>query len=156
MKIKLILVGKTDTAYLSEGIELYCKRISHYIDFKIEVIPDIKGKKLNTAEQKNSEGILILKQTENDDYIVLLDEGGSEMKSVEFANFLNKRMVSGCRNLCFVVGGAFGFSKDVYDAASYKISLSRMTFPHQLVRLIFVEQLYRAFAILSNEPYHHE
>jgi len=156
MRLTLVLTGKTDTSYITEGMDVYLKRIAHYIDFKLIVISEPKRRNLTIVEQKNAEGVQILKHAAADNYIVLLDENGVEMKSTEFAGFLNKRMVSGCRNLCFVVGGPYGFSDSVYAAAKEKISLSRMTFSHQLVRLIFAEQLYRAFSILSNEPYHHE
>jgi len=156
MKLTLILTGKTDAGYLTEGTELYFKRISRDIDFKLIIIPEIKSKKTNVTELKSAEGVQILKNIGSDDYVVLLDENGIELRSVEFAGYLNKKMVAGCRNLCFIIGGPYGFSKNVYAAANDKISLSRMTFSHQLIRLIFAEQLYRAFTILSNEPYHHE
>lgn len=157
MKIKLLLVGKTDDKDIASATEKYLKRLKHYIDFIIEVIPDLKNtKNLSQDEQKSKEGELILAKVENADVLVLLDEKGKEFRSVEFANYLQKKMNAGTRNLIFVVGGPYGFSEQVYSRANEKIALSKMTFSHQMVRLFFTEQVYRAMTILRNEPYHHE
>ena len=156
MKVKLIVVGKTDAKYIEEGIEIYLKRLKHYIPFQIDIIPDIKNtKKLTEEQQKILEGEKILEKTVAGSDIILLDENGSEHNSVGFSNFLQKKMNSGIRELVFVVGGPYGFSQDLYDKASGKISLSKMTFSHQMVRLFFVEQIYRGMTILKGEPYHH-
>jgi len=157
MNITLILIGKTDADYLKIGVDLYLKRLKHYINFKTIVIPDIKKKKnLSIEQQKKEEGYFILKQIKNDDFIVLLDENGKSYTSEEFSSFINKKMISGIKNLIFIIGGPYGFSDDIYKIAQQKIALSEMTFSHQMVRLIFVEQVYRAFTILKNEPYHHK
>lgn len=156
MKIQLILIGKTTENYLIEGFSLYEKRINNYIDFKTTVIPELKNaKNLSFELIKKQESELILKQITNNDFVVLLDENGKNNNSVEFAKFINSQMLKSIKNLVFIVGGAYGFSENVYARANDKISLSKMTFSHQLVRLIFAEQLYRAFTILNNEPYHH-
>lgn len=156
MKIKLILVGKTDHKYLSEGIEIFFKRINHYIKYEIEDAGDVKnGSKLNVEKLKEEEGKLILKKININDQVILLDEKGAILTSMQFSSFLQKK-INGGTNLIFVVGGAFGFSKEVYDRANEKISLSAMTFSHQMVRLFFNEQLYRAFTILKGEKYHHD
>ena len=157
MKLKLIVIGKTDEKYLLEGIEKYCSRIKHYANFEIIVIPDIKqGGKFSTDKLKEEEGKLILNKTEQTDYIILLDEKGKEFTSVNFSAFLQKRLNAGASSIVFVVGGAFGFSADVYERANEKLSLSAMTFSHQMIRLFFTEQLYRAFTILKGEKYHHQ
>lgn len=157
MNISLILIGKTDADYLKTGIDLYLKRLKHYINFNFIVIPDIKKKKnLTFDQQKKEEGILILKNIKVDDFIVLLDEKGKSYTSENFSEFINKKMVSGIKNLVFVIGGPYGFSQEVYNRSNQKLALSDMTFSHQMVRLIFVEQVYRAFTILKNEPYHHK
>ena len=157
MKIELFVVGKTNHNYLSPGIEDYLKRINRYIQFSIRCISDAKNtKNLSQQQQKNAEGQNILVAIENSDYVVLLDEHGKEYKSIEFASLIDKKMQTVTKRLVFVVGGPYGFSEDVYKRANEKISLSKMTFPHDLIRLIFVEQLYRAFSILNHEPYHHE
>lgn len=157
MKIELFVVGKTNHNYLSPGIEDYLKRINRYIQFSIRCISDAKNtKNLSQQQQKNTEGQNILVAIENSDYVVLLDEHGKEYKSIEFASLIDKKMQTVAKRLVFVVGGPYGFSEDVYKRANEKISLSKMTFPHDLIRLIFVEQLYRAFSILNHEPYHHE
>ena len=157
MKICLIVVGKTDEAYLQKGIEIFLKRIPHYISFEMKVIPDLKSSKnLSESQQKEKEGDLILQQISPSDELFLLDEQGFETSSVEFARFLEKKMVSGIKRLVFVIGGPYGFSGTVYGRATEKLSLSKMTFSHQMVRLIFVEQLYRAMSILKGEPYHHQ
>ena len=156
MKIELFVVGKTNHNYLSPGIEDYLKRINRYIQFSIRCISDAKNtKNLSQQQQKNAEGQNILVAIENSDYVVLLDEHGKEYKSIEFASLIDKKMQTVAKRLVFVVGGPYGFSEDVYKRANEKISLSKMTFPHDLIRLIFVEQLYRAFSILNHEPYHH-
>ena len=157
MNLKLIVVGKTDEKYLQEGIDIYVKRLKHYVNFEMVVIPALKDQKGASPEDiKERESVLILKQIEKCDRVVLLDEHGAEYTSVAFSQYLQKQMNAGVRNLAFVVGGAFGFAPSVYAAAHDKVSLSKMTFNHQMVRLFFVEQLYRAFTILHHEPYHNE
>ena len=157
MKVKLIAIGKTDDKNLMHLIENYQKRLSHYIKFEFKIIPDIKkAKNLSQIEQKEREGVLILKEITSADQLILLDEKGHEFRSVEFSRFIQKKMNSGMKQLIFVIGGPYGFSNGVYQKAQGKISLSKMTFSHQMIRLFMVEQLYRAFTILKNEPYHHE
>ena len=156
MIVLLLTVGKTDNKSLLELIGDYKKRLGHYIRFKLEMIPDIKNvKHLSEAQQKEKEGELILKRIDSRDVLVLLDEKGRQFNSVEFASQLQKKMNSGIKRLVFVIGGPYGFSEAVYRRANEKLSLSKMTFSHQMVRLFAVEQLYRAFTILRNEPYHH-
>ncbi|MBO0341279.1 MAG: 23S rRNA (pseudouridine(1915)-N(3))-methyltransferase RlmH [Bacteroidota bacterium] len=157
MQITLIAIGKTDKAELEELITVYKKRLKHYIKFQLEVIPDIKNRKnLSETQQKEKEGELILAQLQPTDTLILLDEKGKQYTSVEFARFLQKKMNSGIKNLVFVIGGPYGFSDAVYAKSSGKVSLSKMTFSHQMVRLFIVEQIYRGFTILRNEPYHHQ
>lgn len=157
MKITLLVIGKTDAAYLREGVEIYVKRLKHYIPFEIEVIPDIKkGKSLTVDLQKQKEGELILARSGPGKELHLFDEGGKTYSSKSFAHFLEQRMLSGVKELVFVIGGPYGFSEEVYQKANSKISLSRLTFSHQMVRLLCVEQIYRAFTILKGEPYHHD
>ncbi len=157
MTIKLITVGKTDRKELQVLIANYENRLRHYIKFELEIIPDIKNvKNLSENQQREKEGELILKRVKTSDILVLLDERGKQFSSVSFSEFLQKKMNSGIKQLIFVVGGPYGFSEAIYQKAQGKISLSTMTFSHQMVRLFFVEQLYRAFTILRNEPYHHE
>lgn len=157
MNVKLLVVAKTDEQYLREGIERYVSRLKHYVDFEIIVIPALKEQRNASPDEiKEREAALILKYLEKADRIVLLDEHGTQHTSVGFSQYLQKQMNSGIRSLFFVVGGAFGFAPSVYAAAHDKISLSSMTFNHQMVRLFFVEQLYRAFTILRHEPYHNE
>lgn len=157
MKIKLLAIGKTDDKNLQTLIETYQNRLKHYINFELEVIPDIKNvKNLSKAQQKEKEGELILSKLVATDQLVLLDEKGKEFRSVEFSNFLQKKMNSGIKQLVLVIGGPYGFSETVYKKAQGKISFSKMTFSHQMIRLFVVEQLYRGFTILKNEPYHHE
>lgn len=157
MKVALVVIGKTDARYFVEAIEEYTNRLVHYIPFEMQVIPDIKNvKNLSEEQQKEKEGELILKGLQPGDYLVLLDDKGKEFTSKEFAKYMEKKMQSVPRRLVFVVGGPYGFSEAVYKAATEKISLSRLTFSHQMIRLIFVEQIYRAMTILNNEPYHHE
>ena len=157
MKILFLVIGRTVEKTLSALIGDYAKRIGHYLPFSMEVIPELKNTKALTPElQKEREGDLLLKQLHDGDYPILLDEGGTEMRSVEFAHYVEKKQTMGFRRLVFIVGGPYGFSNAVYRAAKEKVSLSRMTFSHQMVRLFFVEQLYRAMTILRGEPYHHE
>lgn len=156
MKIELIQVGKTVNKIFVEGINEYLGRIKHYVPFNITTIPEVKNtKSLSESQQKTLEGTLILKQLQAQDTVVLLDEHGKEFRSVEFAAWLEKQQQV-ARRLVFVIGGPYGFSDDVYERANSKISLSKMTFSHQMVRLIFCEQLYRACTIIQGEPYHHE
>jgi 23S rRNA (pseudouridine1915-N3)-methyltransferase len=156
MKITLILNGKTEDDYIVKGFTLYEQRLKHYVSLETIVIPALKNTKaLSIEQQKQKEGELIFKQIQNSDKLILLDENGKEYSSVGFSEFIQQQMSSGIKNLVFVVGGPYGFSDDVYKRANEKISLSKMTFSHQMVRLFFVEQLYRAMTILKNEPYHH-
>lgn len=157
MKITLLTIGKTEDKYLLEGIEVYVKRLKHYITFRILEIPELKGtKNLSQDQQKSKEGELIFKNISSTDNVVLLDENGQEFTSKQFSVFLNKKMVGGQQHLVFVVGGPYGFSEEIYKRSNEKISLSRMTFSHQMIRLFFTEQLYRAYTILKGEPYHHD
>ena len=157
MKITLAVIGKTEVGFVRQGIEEYVKRLQHYVQFNIQYIGDIRNtRNLSEAQQKTAEGRSLLASLESSDYVVLLDEHGAERPSMEYSQWLQRRMASGSKRLVFVVGGPYGFSPEVYDRANEKISLSKMTFPHELVRLVFVEQLYRAFTILRHEPYHHE
>jgi 23S rRNA (pseudouridine1915-N3)-methyltransferase len=157
MKIKLIAVGKTDNQNLQQLISDYQNRLKHYINFEFVVIPDIKNtKNLSETQQKTAEGEAILKQIVNSDQLLLLDENGKSYDSINFSKLLQKKMLSGCKQLVFVIGGPYGFSDAVYKRAQSKIALSAMTFSHQMVRLFAVEQLYRAFTIIKNEPYHHK
>ncbi|HEX5003421.1 MAG TPA: 23S rRNA (pseudouridine(1915)-N(3))-methyltransferase RlmH [Bacteroidia bacterium] len=156
MKIKLIVIGKTSEPYLREGIEVYLRRLIRYCDFELEVLPDVRNKAVLPVEKlKTAEAQLVLKKLEGTDYVVLLDDKGKQFKSEGLAEFVTKRLASGRGRLVFVVGGAFGFDNGLYERADIKLSLSMMTFSHQMVRLIFLEQLYRAFTIIKNEPYHH-
>ena len=156
MNAELIVVGKTDSREVNALVEEYKGRIGHYTRFGITVIPDIKNtRSLSEAQQKTAEGEAILKLLTPADYVVLMDERGQEYTSQEWAAWLQKRMASGCKRLCMVIGGTYGFSAEVYARADSKIALSKMTFSHQIVRAIFAEQLYRAFTIINNEPYHH-
>lgn len=156
MQIKLIAIGKTDNKQLQQLMDDYQKRLGHYIKFNLEIIPDIKNvKNLSEAQQKQKEGELILNKVSNSDALILLDENGKQMDSVGFSQYLQKHMNSGIKQVVFVIGGPYGFSQDVYQKAKGKLSLSKMTFSHQMVRLFFIEQLYRGFTILRNEPYHH-
>lgn len=155
MKITLLSVGKTDNNYLSEGIKIYYDRLQHYVKFEVcEIQPPKQFKKLNAEQLKEAEGKLLLKYFQEADSVVLLDEKGKRFTSVEFARWLQKTMNQGTRNLMFVIGGPYGFSNEVYEAAHSKLTLSDMTFSHQMIRLFFTEQLYRAFTIIRNEPYH--
>ena len=157
MKILLLAIGKTDEDYLANGIRKYVDRIVHYAPFEMKELPDPRNRKtLSEEQQKSAESTLILNQLQPSDHVVLLDENGKQFTSVNFAESLEKPMVSGVKRLVFVIGGPYGFAPEVYARANAKLSLSPMTFSHQMVRLIFVEQLYRAFTILKGEPYHHQ
>ena len=157
MNIELIVVGKTDMKEVEALVTMYSKRLNHYVRFAITTIADVRNtKKLSEAEQKRLEGEAILRLINDSDHLMLLDEHGAELRSLEFAELLQRRMSAGTKRLVFVIGGPYGFSDAVYSRANSKLSLSKMTFSHQIVRAIFTEQLYRAFAILNNEPYHHE
>lgn len=157
MNIKLLAIGKTDHPQLQSLIDEYQKRLSFYIKFDLEIIPDVKNaKNLSETQQKEKEGELILNKLAPTDQLILLDENGKTFTSVSFANELQKKMNAGVKTLVFVIGGPYGFSPQVYEKAQGKISLSAMTFSHQMVRLFFIEQLYRGFTILRNEPYHHQ
>jgi len=157
MKIKLIFTGKSSFKYINEGVGIYEKRIKHFIDFEIITIPDLKNTKNLKSEQiKQKEGELILKNIEKKDFLILLDEKGKEFSSVDFAKFIEKKQISGIKQVAFLIGGAYGFSKDIYNRAISLLSLSKMTYSHQIIRLFFVEQLYRAFTIINKLPYHNE
>ena len=157
MKTVLIVVGATTDRHFSAGIEEYVRRVNHYVPFAIEVIPELRGtKSLSEAEQKEREGELLLKALQPGDYLVLLDEHGEERRSIDFARWMEKRIAASPRRLVFMVGGPYGFSQALHEKANEEISLSRMTLSHQMVRLLFVEQIYRAMTILRGEPYHHE
>ncbi len=157
MNIKLIVVGKNEQKYLKEALDIYIKRLTHYINFEIVVLPDVKNaKNMSVSELKDKEAELILKHSAKADKVVLLDEKGKEFSSVEFSKYIEKQMNASLKTLSFVVGGAFGFSEKVYSQAGEKLSISKMTFSHQMIRLLFVEQLYRAFTIIKGEPYHNE
>jgi 23S rRNA (pseudouridine1915-N3)-methyltransferase len=156
MKILLLVIGKTDEDYLITGIKKYVGRLGHYVSFEMKEIPDIRNRKtLSEEQQKKAESFLLLQQLQPGDHVVLLDENGTSYTSVAFAENLEKLMASGAKRIVFVIGGPYGFAQEVYDKANAKMALSAMTFSHQMVRLIFVEQLYRAFTILKGEPYHH-
>ncbi len=157
MRITLICIGKTDESFVIVGIENYIKRLKHYITFTLSIIPDIKNvKNLTVDQQKSKEGELILKQIGNTDYLVLLDERGKEFSSIGFSQYLEEKMIRSVNNLVFVIGGPYGFSTNVYERANQQMSLSKLTFSHQMVRLFFIEQVYRAFTIMRGEPYHHK
>ncbi|MCO6493507.1 MAG: 23S rRNA (pseudouridine(1915)-N(3))-methyltransferase RlmH [Phaeodactylibacter sp.] len=155
MKTELWAIGKTSERYLEEGMELYCRRLGHYLRFSLEIIPDIKkAGKLNPEQIKGREGEAVLQRLKPGDYLVLLDESGKQYTSESFAGFLNRQLQLSYKRIVFLIGGAYGFSPELYARADGKLSLSRMTFSHQMVRLFFLEQLYRAMTILNNEPYH--
>lgn len=157
MKIVLLVVGKTDSSYWRAAQDEYQKRLVHYIPFDLEVIPDVKNvRNMSEVQQKDNEGALILKQLQPGDHVVLLDEKGKEYTSVQFAAYLEKKMHTVAKRLVFVIGGPYGYSDAVYSVVRERLSLSKMTFSHQMIRPIFVEQIYRAMTILRNEPYHHE
>lgn len=157
MNIRLLTIGKTDNKALQTLIDDYTKRLSFYVKFDLEIIPDIKNvKNLSEAQQKEKEGELILSKITPTDHLILLDENGKTFSSVGFSDFLQKKMNAGIKTLVFVIGGPYGFSDAVYQKAQGKVSLSEMTFSHQMVRLFVIEQIYRGFTILRNEPYHHQ
>ena len=157
MEIQLITIGKTSIPFVKQGIEIYSKRLTRYIKFSIRELPDIKNSRnMPESRQKEEEGSQILSSVSQGDTVVLLDERGKEFTSVEFASFIEKRMAAGGKRLVFVVGGPYGFSDEVYSRADFKISLSKMTFNHEMVRLFFTEQLYRGMTIIKGEPYHHQ
>ncbi|OWP84892.1 23S rRNA (pseudouridine(1915)-N(3))-methyltransferase RlmH [Flavobacterium davisii] len=157
MNIKLITIGKTDNKNLQILIDDYIKRLSFYINFDLEIIPDIKNvKNLSESQQKEKEGELILTKLTSSDHLILLDENGKSFSSIGFSEELQKKMNSGIKTLVFVIGGPYGFSDTLYKKANGKLALSAMTFSHQMVRLFFIEQIYRGFTILRNEPYHHQ
>lgn len=157
MKITLLTVGKTDIKWVRDGLEDYCSRLKHYAPFELVEMPELKGASALSREQiKSREGEMILSRVKPCDELVLLDEHGKEFRSVEFAAWIEKSLASGAKGIVFVIGGAYGFPEAVYARADVKVSLSRMTFSHQIVRALFAEQLYRAFTIIKGEPYHHE
>lgn len=157
MNIELIVIGKTDSKEVAALVEMYAKRVNFYCKFAMTVLPDVRNtRKLSERQQQAAEGEAILRQLTDGDYVTLLDERGEAYRSVEFAVWLQKRLNSGVKRLVLVIGGPYGFSEEVYRRADAKLSLSKMTFSHQIVRAIFAEQIYRAFTILGNEPYHHE
>ena len=157
MKATLILVGKTVDKRFAELISEYTNRLKNYISFEINTIPELKNtKNLTSEQQKNSEAELIIKNLQPSDYVVLLDEHGKEMRSVEMADWMKRKMNTINKRIVFIIGGPYGFSQKIYDIAHEKLSMSKMTFSHQMIRLIFVEQLYRSMTILNGEPYHHE
>lgn len=157
MKIELAVIGKTSIGYLKQGIDEYIKRLKHYVPFEIKYIDDIKNtKNISEDQQKRTEGTKILSLLDKSDYVVLLDEHGKEYTSMQYSSYIQKRMLSGGKKVVFVIGGPYGFSQEVYDRANDKISFSKMTFNHEMIRLIFTEQLYRAYTIINHEPYHHE
>lgn len=157
MKITLLAIGKTNAKYLQEGIEQYIKRLSHYIPFEFKILPDVKTTKgLTQEKQKEMEGQMFLNCIQSGDVVVLLDEKGKEMTSREFSVYLDKKMVTVAKNLIFVIGGPYGFSQEIYNRANEKLSLSKMTFSHEMIRMFFIEQIYRAMTILKGEPYHHD
>ena len=157
MKVLVIHCGKTEDSYLISGIEKYEKRLKHYLSIETLYLPALKNTQaLSKEEQKEKEGALILSKIQNTDFIVLLDEKGKQFTSVDFSKYLTQHMNSGTRRIVFITGGPYGFSEEVYAKANFKISLSAMTFSHQMVRLFFIEQLYRAMTIYKGEPYHHE
>ena len=157
MKTVLLVVGKTVEKYFIQAIEEYVQRTKHYISFDLEVIPELKNtKSLNEEQQKEKEGELILKSLQPGDTVVLLDEHGKEMRSIEFAEYMKRKLNTTNKRLVFIIGGPYGFSPAVYEVSKEMLSLSKMTFSHQMIRLIFIEQLYRAMSILNGSPYHHE
>ncbi len=157
MKITLLSIGKTHDNFIKEGIDKYLKRLKHYVKLEAIEIPELKDtKNLSEAQQKSKEAELLLKHIQPHDFLVLLDENGKEYTSVDFSKYIQKKMVTGVNHAVFVIGGPYGFDQSVYNAAKDKLSLSKMTFSHQMGRLFFVEQLYRAFTIIKGEPYHHQ
>lgn len=157
MKVCLLVIGKTDASYIREGIAEYEKRLKRYIPYEMKMLADVKNaKNMTETVQKEKEGELLLEQLQAGDYVVLLDERGREYTSVGFSEFVAQKMLIGIKRLVFVIGGPYGFAEAVYRRGQEKISLSKMTFSHQMIRMIFAEQLYRAMTIMKGEPYHHE
>ncbi len=156
MKIRLICAGKTTDQYLIEGIDRYCKRLKHYVSFELIELPEVKGKSKTPEAVKEEEGKIFLSKIDRNDYVILLDENGKLLTSVDFAESLQNKMNRSISSVAFIIGGPFGFSQSVYAIANEKLSLSKMTFSHQMIRLFFTEQVYRAFTILRGEKYHHE
>lgn len=157
MKITLLCIGKTDDKFIQEGIDKYLKRLKHYITFNIVVLPDVKNvKNLSQSQQKEKEAESFNKHIQNTDYVVLLDEHGKEYRSLEFSSFLEKKMIASVQHMVFLIGGPYGFAEEIKQRANSFVSLSKMTFSHQMVRLFFIEQIYRAYTIMKGEPYHHE
>lgn len=157
MKTYLLVIGKTDAAFIREGIAEYEKRLMRYLPYEMKILPDVKNaRNMTESLQKEKEGELILEQLQAGDWVVLLDEKGKQYTSVGFADYLAQKMLLGIKRLVFVIGGPYGFAESVYQRTNEKISLSKMTFSHQMVRMIFTEQIYRAMTILKGEPYHHE
>lgn len=157
MKITLLTMGKTDVPWVRQGLDIYLSRLKHYVQFSLIEIPELKNVSALSFEQiKTREGVEILAAVKNSDDVILLDERGKEFSSIGFSKYIQKKMVGSGRDIVFIIGGAYGFSEEVYKRADSRMSLSTMTFSHQMVRTIFVEQLYRAFTILKGEPYHHE
>ncbi len=157
MKVCLLVIGKTDASYMREAIAEYEKRLTRHVPYEMKVLPDVRNaRSLTESLQKEREGEMLLEQFRSGDWVVLLDERGRQHTSVEFARYLEQKMLGGVKRLLFVVGGTYGFADKVYRRADDRISLSRMTFSHQMVRMIFIEQIYRAMTILKGEPYHHE
>ena len=156
MKICLLVIGKTDAAYIREGIEEYEKRMGKYVNYEMKVLSDVKNSKHMSEEvQKEKEGELLLEQLQTGDFVVLLDEKGKQLNSVEFSTYVAQKMQLGIKRMVFIIGGPYGFTGKVYERGNDKISLSKITFSHQMVRMIFIEQLYRAMTIWKGEPYHH-
>lgn len=152
-----MVTGKTDAEWLQQGMDVYAKRLGFYLTFEIKVVPDVKNaRNLSAAEHREKEGELMLPLLENKKEIYILDEKGSDYTSRELARFIERKMVTGCRELLFIIGGPYGFPEKIMKKATGKISLSKLTFSHQMVRLLFLEQLYRAMTIISGEPYHHD
>lgn len=157
MKMTLVCIGKTDDRFIQEGIDKYLGRLKHYVSFNIVIIPDVKNvKNMSKLQQMEKESELFLKHINNQDFVILLDERGKEFRSVEFSEYLSKKMVAGVSHMVLLIGGPYGFSDQIRARANNFLSLSKMTFSHQMIRLFFVEQVYRAFTIMKNEPYHHE
>jgi 23S rRNA (pseudouridine1915-N3)-methyltransferase len=156
MKIKLLTIGKTEENYLRDGVEFYVKKLEHYFPFEYEELPALKQtKNLNFSEQKKREGEILFKKISPSDFVILLDERGKQYSSVEFSDFLQQKLSQNSKQILFIIGGAYGFSEEIYQRKNHSLSLSSMTFSHQMVRIIFLEQLYRGASILRNEPYHH-
>lgn len=157
MKITLLVIGKTNEDFIATGIQKYTKRLVHYVPFELKTLPDIKNTKgITESQQKEEEGKLFLGSILSGDYVVLLDEKGKDYTSRQFSEYIAKKMNTVPKNLIFVIGGPYGFSQAMYERANEKLSLSKMTFSHEMIRLFFVEQIYRAMTILKGEPYHHD